>query len=155
MAFIYEQVNVTLVRAMDDEEDTMRDKAADIIKQREKETYRGCEDTCTMIDRAWWTFHARGLIASDVAQPLKGESCDTISKEDFADLVWKHHEESKARIDKRKQRRQAMVDLYLQVPLLDRLKVRQLLFTDFNLHGYESTPKDMFPELQRNLQYKR
>jgi len=150
MEFVYKETNTTLIRAMDDEEFTMRDKAADIIKQRDSGAFRGCEEVCAMLDRAWWTFHARGLIASDVPQPLKEDQCVEIEQSQFEDLVWKSHVESKERIDKVKQRRQAMVDLYLTVPLLDRLKVRNILLRDFNLHGYESLPMDMFPELERN-----
>ena len=149
MTYIYQSVNATLISTMDDEEDTIRDKAADIINQRQGGSFQKCEGSCDMLNRAWWSFHARGLIATDVQLPLSGDRCDTVTKHEFEDIAWQAHLQSADRIDKRKQRRDAIVELYLQVPILDRLKVRQIFLNDFKLHGYESTPSDLFPELNR------
>jgi len=147
MKFIYESNNLTLMSTFVDEEETMRDKASDIIGQRKAGQHVGCEEGCNMLERAWWSFHARGLIALDVKLPLQGEACQTVERREFEDIAWQAHVESEDRIDKPKQRRQMMVSLYLQLPLLDRLKVREVFMRDFELFGYDSTPKDMFPEL--------
>ena len=147
MTHIYESVNLTLDRPMTDDEVTLKDKAHDIMIQRDDGSWTGCETACNMLDRTWWTFHARGLVALDVRQPFTGEACNTVSPEEFIKAAMDAHVSSKDRIDKRKQRREMMVSLYLQLPLLDRLMVRDILMKDFKLHGYDPTPRDMFPEL--------
>lgn len=147
MTYIYQQINMTLDRQMSDDEMTIKDKAADIINQRDKGGWQGCESACSMLKRTWWSFHARGLVAMDVEMPVKEEECETISRHDFVKLAHQSHLESKARIDKPKQRWKSMVDYYLQIPLVDRLKIRDILMKDFKLHGYDPTPRDMFPEL--------
>ena len=150
MEYIYKSVNETMKSSMEDEEWTTRNKAEDVMDQRDGHKFQHCQSSCSMIERVWRSFHNRGLVAPDVKMPLTGGQCDSITKREFQDLSWKSHLDSVDRIDKGKQRRDAMVELYLQVPLLDRLKVRDIFMTDFELHGYESTPPDMFPELYRH-----
>ena len=149
MKFLYKTINSTLVREMTNEEDTLKDKADSMIEQRKSNEWQPCETNCSMLDRAWWSFHARGLVAEDVPNPVTGDWCSNITSVEFVQIAMQAHHGSKGRFDKKKQRRDKMVELYLQIPLLDRLKVRELLALDFKLHGYESTPKDLFPELHR------
>ncbi|XP_035827639.1 carbohydrate sulfotransferase 10 [Aplysia californica] len=148
LAYIYESMNATLKGTLNDEEVTLKDKASTVVSFRDSVTK--CENMCTMLSRTWWSFHARGLIAMDLQLPVKGEDCNTITPQEFADIAWDAHQQSVGRVDVSKQRRQMMASLYLQLPLSDRLKVRKLLQRDFDLFGYESTPPDLFPELQKN-----
>ena len=150
MEYIYKSVNETLRYEMSDDEFTMGEKMYDFIVQREEGKYKNCETTCGLLDRAWWSFHARGLIAKDVKMPLKGQICDTIKQRDLSDVAWKAHQESKDTFSKKRQRRDKIVELFMQVPLLDRLKLRDIFMNDFMLHGYDSTPVDLFPEVYQN-----
>ena len=103
-----------------------------------------------MLSKSWWTFQLRGLVSKDLSLPdwLTGEKCDTITKTEFVSVAWDAHLKSVGHFNKRKQRRQMMVDLFLQVPLLDRLRVREIFMKDFKLHNYDSLPKDIFPEIE-------
>ena len=147
MYHIYQSVNATLLSTMTNDQDTLKDMAVTIVQQRDDGQYRRCVENCDMLDRAWWTFQGRALIAPDVIQPFKGDKCNTITKTEFANAAIGAHMQSKDRIDKQRQKRQTVVSLFLQVPLLERLKVRDLLMEDFKLHNYDSLPEDIFPEV--------
>lgn len=128
-----------------DEESTMKGKARNIISQKKKILL--CESMCSVLDKIWWSFQARGLVSKDIPLPVREDECNIILGEDFANRSWAAHLRSVGMINKSKQKRQAMVDLFLQVPLADRLKVRDLLALDFQLFGYDPQPSDIFPEL--------
>ena len=146
MEHIYQTINTTMVSAMSDEQDAIRSKCGEIVAHREDAG--NCQTVEEIFHRAWFSFKARGFIASDVNIPLTKEEMKNVTKNRFSDLCWQAHLDSVARIDKKRQRREKVVEMYLQLPLLDRLKLREIFLKDFQLHGYDSTPSDLFPELR-------
>ena len=115
--------------------------------QRDRGDWQGCESNCSMLGRLWWSFQARGLLGVD--QDFPDVDCSTVSRTELSSLALAaRRRRSVGGLDKAAQRRASVAAaMYRRVPLLDRLKVRDLLMPDFKLHGYDPTPRDVFPEL--------
>ncbi|GFN95083.1 carbohydrate sulfotransferase [Plakobranchus ocellatus] len=146
MKFMLHSVGITGKNLnFDDSIGTVRGKCRDIIKRRPQITK--CQDMCSMMRTVWWSFQARGLISENIELPVKGKRCDTISGDEFTEIALKAHNVSAGNIDRSKQKRSALVELFTQVPLQDRLRLRELYLADFELFGYDSMPHDLFPEL--------
>ena len=145
MDYVYKSVNATLVPELKDEQQAIRSKAHETVAKRNNER---CQSVGEVFRRAWYSFQARGFFAADMKLPLTEQEMATVTEKEFAEVCWKAHVESVGRMNKSKQRRDTVVEMYSQVPLLDRLKLRQIFLKDFQLHGYDSTPADLFPELQ-------
>ena len=148
MSFMLSSVNITGKDLnFDDSEGTIRGKCRDTVKR--KYQIKKCQDMCSMMKTVWWSFHARGLISKDIELPVKGSRCDTVTGDEFAELAMRAHNASLGNIERSKQKRGALVELFAQVPLQDRLRLRELYLPDFELFGYDSMPPDLFPEVHQ------
>ena len=145
MANLYQTVGEQMSRPMSDDEWTIDNKIKDLIPQRDHGAWGDCEANCSMLGRAWWSFQARGLVGVD--QDFPDVDCNIVNRTELSYLALAARRRSVGGFDKGAQRRASVAAMYRQVPLLDRLKVRDLLMPDFKLHGYDPTPRDMFPEL--------
>ena len=131
----------------DDSEGTIRGKCRDTVKRRPQ--ISRCQDMCSVMNTVWWSFQARGLISKDIGLPIQGKRCDTVSGDEFAEMAMRAHNASLGNIERSKQKRGALVELFTQVPLQDRLRLRELYLADFELFGYDSMPADLFPEIHQ------
>ena len=107
-----------------------------------------CVSNCTLFNRVWTNFQFRGIISKDFQQPFKGGDCFNVTREKFSQILYSANKQSNG-INRKKQKRQMMAALYMQAPLALRQKVRQFLMPDLTLHGYETSPADIFPELTK------
>ena len=152
MEYVYQAVNATLVTELKDEQQAMRSKAKETVGNQHQ---AHCQSVEEMFRRTWYSFKARGFIATDMKLPLTAKELSSVTSEQLAEICWQAHLQSVSRIDKSRQRREALVEMYRQIPLLDRLKLREIFLKDFQLHGYDSTPHDIFPELHTESLSKR
>ena len=149
MRFILSSVNITgKDLSLEDSESTIRDKTKNTVRHRAK--IKKCQDMCSIMTTVWWSFHARGLISRDIKLPVNGSRCDTISEDEFFQIAMGAHNASIGHIDRGKQKRGALVELFTQVPLQDRLRLKELFMADFELFGYDPMPPDLFPEMYLN-----
>lgn len=110
---------------------------------------------CDILKVLWWSFKLRGYLPLDSPFPLTKDQCDNYKTKNlakrFSDIsqeVYLLH--SKGKLDRNKQARKVMVELFLQVPLDERIQVRDILAKDFKLFGYDPQPSDLFPELNKS-----
>ena len=106
-----------------------------------------CADMFTGLKTLWFTFHARGAIADWVHFPLTRDQCETITVDEFMEVVKDAQNKSKGKFDPSLQKRDTLVRMYRQVPLEDRIAVREVLKFDFLLSQSDPQPADIFPEL--------
>lgn len=110
-----------------------------------------CESMCDMLRTLWWTFKIRGFLSRNEMFPLSQYQCTKFSAKNLGDIFAKQVRkiaiESHEMFDKKKQMREMMVELFLQVPLDHRLAVHNILLEDFQLFNYDPKPRDIYPEL--------
>ncbi|GFR79953.1 carbohydrate sulfotransferase [Elysia marginata] len=147
MSFMLKSVDITGKDLnFDDSEGTIRGKCRDTVKRRPQ--ISKCVDMCSMMGTVWWSFQARGLISKDIDLPIQGKRCDSVTGDEFAEMAMRAHNASLGNTNRSKQKREALVQLFTQVPLPDRLRLRELYLADFELFGYDSMPPDLFPEIR-------
>lgn len=148
--------NITArINSQDFKDNTGNLMAAKVRSQLKYEKYiTQFVSMCDAFDIIWWSFKARGFIPRDLPFPLSREHCDNdetnVLTSRFIDVSIQSYLNSRGKLDKRKQAREIMVELFLQVPLKDRIQVRNILATDFRLFDYDPQPRDLFPELQHH-----
>ena len=145
--YIFNSINASSDMIFDSDVQTIRAKCGQFLDYfSDAKSYR-CLSKCEAMGKVWWSFQIRGLISRDVEFPLSGISCKNVTGEDFVKLTMKAHEESRGKFDKHKQKSEFIREMFRQVSLEDRLKVKELLDLDFQLFGYDAQPADIFPEL--------
>ncbi|KAK3756658.1 hypothetical protein RRG08_051521 [Elysia crispata] len=80
-------------------------------------------------------------------QPMHQECRICNQQYDFIDLLETLTGDISGKIAESEQKRSFMVGLFTQVPLQDRLRLRELYLADFELFGYDSMSFDLFPEI--------
>ena len=148
LRYLMDIVDVNTAITLDSNEQTIRAQCKEFVEIYEKYDFiKKCQTKCGGINKIWWSFHLRGVIDRNVDFPMKGDLCERLSGEEFTEIAIDAYHNTKGKFDKRKQKLDFMTELFLQVPLVDRLKVRHLLAKDFELWDYDPQPDHLFPEL--------
>ena len=146
--FILKSVNINVEDFnFDHSESAIRSKCETTVRWRQR--IKKCQAMCTTLRDVWWSFQARGLISKDNRLPVQGADCDSISGAEFTELALRAHKASLGKMTTREQKRSFLVELFTQVPLQDRLLLREVFMADFELFGYDSMPPDLFPEIHQ------
>ncbi|XP_005111377.1 uncharacterized protein LOC101850294 [Aplysia californica] len=153
LKYIFQTVNESQdTSVLDSDAMTISGKCKSVVKDFYGQRYARCLSLCDAMKKVWWSFHVRGLISKDIEFPIDEDSCDQTTGAHFASLALKANAESRGKFDKRGQKREFLISLYSQVPLEDRVKVKELLAQDFNLFGYDAQPDYVFPQSEENTQ---
>ena len=142
--FIFRKSNVTLdLGSVDYSRDTKIKRVLD----KEREFVDKCTDIFTAMKTMWYSYHARGIILDSIPLPFTQPQSKSVTSEQFSQVYDDAVRLSKPKIDSRKQKRKFLVQMYLEVPLLDRQTLVELLKKDFALSQHDPWPRDIFPEL--------
>lgn len=147
LSHILSTVNITeRVINLDIEEGLIKNKVTHQIEQENVITK--CENMCQALQKLWWTFQSRGLIPRSYAFPMTDAQCSDKSQwGKLPEMGWSVYSAFAKTIDKKKEIERTITELFLQVSLEDRLRLRHLFALDFMLYGYDSQPEHLFPEL--------
>ena len=103
------------------------------------------------LKRVWRKLQIRGVIGKDPF-PLSAEESDKINLDDFVWLV-KETSLNSTSSERRKQRKEALVEIYRSVPLDLLRQLRKVYSTDFELFDYESSPEYIFNRDQETIPF--
>lgn len=108
--------------------------------------FAGCLTKEEAFRRLWKKWQIRGVLSKLRAFPLTEEEAANMSRTDWLRVAASAYALSGGKRERAFQKTEALREAYASVPLEDRLRVRDLLFLDFQLFGFPSSPDEVFPE---------
>ena len=148
LEYMLRSVNISV--SLNSEEEKKRGFliGAKFILESEQRYVDKCKnaDNFTMLKTLWLSYHVRGLIHDRIDFPLTESQCEFVDKEDFADLASDAMKKSKGKFSSKDQKMKYLRKYYQEVPLADRLALRNIFRRDFQLSGYDPEPSYIFPE---------
>ena len=94
----------------------------------------------------WLSYQVAGKISDKMEFPLSKSEADRMTVNTFADLVYMAIINSKGTFSSSEQKRKHAMRLWKDVPLKDRLAVKDILAKDFQMFQYDPQPPEVFPE---------
>ena len=126
------------------EEDTLRANLRGLFKTT-KDFIEVCMSLEEALRRLWKRWHIRGIISRQELFPLTSQQMVGVSLEAMEQAALEAHRKSGKKSERKKQKKAALEEAFAEVPLHNRLHLKQLLFLDFELFGFDSTPSEVFP----------
>ncbi|RUS81481.1 hypothetical protein EGW08_010779 [Elysia chlorotica] len=106
-----------------------------------------CLGVYPMMQRVWWFFQARGVIADSIPLAASRAQVQAASTSQLTSWVLQAHHSTHALGSRSAQKRKFLVALFRQIPLSLRLRFVELYSRDFELFQYDPLPHDLYPEL--------
>lgn len=118
---------------------------------RWKDKIKSCVPWIEALKRVWRKLQIRGLIGKQQL-PLTAKQAENISQQEFLDLITKTKEETPYS-ERKKQKTEALIELYSQVDMKYLKELRISYKNDFDFFEYDSTPSHIFNISRSNIQY--
>ena len=150
--FIYDTINATSEMEVSPDRDTIIIWKIDNKLKNLKNGTLGWEDhdTCLSLcdarKKMWRGFQGMGYIPIEKDVPLSKKECNQVPVDTFKNLALEAFRMAKGTFDEDRQKEKILREMFRQVPIEDREKVRKLLKIDFDLFGYDPEPESVFPE---------
>ncbi|KAK6184905.1 hypothetical protein SNE40_007260 [Patella caerulea] len=92
--------------------------------------------------RIWRKMQIRGVVDKKISLPFGTHKMNSVSSTHFIKALIMSRKKSEH--NRKRQKREALIDAFSQVSLEDKLKLKELYYPDFELFGYDPEPKDLF-----------
>ncbi|XP_070205479.1 uncharacterized protein [Littorina saxatilis] len=139
------------------EHSTLENNAAWIFN-RMKKGIKNCMSMDEAGRRLWKKWHIRGLISKSDPFPFSPEQAETVSQDEIFQAAVTVMNRSGRQSDRKKQKKEALMEAYSLVPFHDIEKLRELLFLDFYMFGFDPEPEEVFsknpiPDQEKDSSY--
>ena len=94
--------------------------------------------------RLWNRYLERGIISKHELFPIKPGEASYITADNFSELAIQALNRSRLHMEKKIQQNEALAEGFAYVPLLDKLKLKETLFLDFLLFGFNPKTESVF-----------
>ena len=105
-----------------------------------------CIDMNQALRRVWKSLQIRGLISKRQSFPLTKRQTLNITKGQFLEVLLAAHANSGDRKQLKAQKKEAMLEAFSSVPLVDRMRVKERVSPEFDMFGYDPEPQEVFPK---------